>query len=437
MTADDHIVNDLGVTETSSIPAAQKFVAAAEIAKRVTDADREALALYRAAGAADAAFQALDLGAHNVDCQEARDAFAIRFLRANKYDVQKTMANVREYAEWRQDWNVNNALFSDLALATGAIPPFSLAIVKDSASGQRAIATFLSKGTELTMPPTMVSLLMFIVIFEAFERTATGSVEERLAEAVMYGSMAGGSMAHFDPRLEKEGARWLQRYWPGRMGPVIMTDVPALFRVLFKICAPFYGDLMKKILLLSGPGANAILRAVFPPCMLPESLGGAKPDAEFDFATTVANYAEAERAAGLLEGRTPWAPSAKVVAEYREAVGGAKLMKSVISGTALKRTMHAIRLRHTPYFLALSENCLFYFKNETASRPNGAIVLEDACVSGPDDVPSEVAKTFPRGAKHAFCLHTPERTYYFCVQERSHAELWVRCLRRYTKPNPA
>jgi len=228
-----------------------KRLAAIDLLRRTFESSSEGLQLYR-----------------------SDDAFLLRFLRARKFDQERSLALLKNYHKQRVDWKdlfckVNQPILLKDILEAGCVH----GIPKAGRNGSSLI---------IGLPGKVKNMLLIDFVALLFV-----SIEKLLEDEEMqiHGLTVIHDMAYVDfrfatqmgPRVAKRFLGLMQECLPVRIKSINMINEPRIFDVVFSVVQPFLKEKTKQRLRVLGKDFPKLLD-VIDPINLPLTYGGSAPE---------------------------------------------------------------------------------------------------------------------------------------------------------------
>ena len=207
------------------------------------------------------------------------DQFALRFLRAKKYDQAKALLCMTNYHEQRLDWpevfdKVNNPALIKSVADKGVVCPL------EGKAKDGSVVIVLRPGLESCTDITELFSLLYLTIDKLLEYD-----ENQIHGVTIINDLAYFSSeiaAQFSPSTIMKFAKTMQECVPLRIKSLNITNEPKIFGAVFTLIQPFLKEKLKKRLLVHGKDFKNLYNIV-DKSVLPHMFAGSGPEPNFEF----------------------------------------------------------------------------------------------------------------------------------------------------------
>ncbi|ODM90665.1 Retinaldehyde-binding protein 1 [Orchesella cincta] len=204
-------------------------------------------------------------------CPLQDDKFLIRFLRARKFDINKTVSLINHYYNMRLE---NAELFENLCpeSVSHVLSQEIQAVLQKRDSQGRQVFVFRAGKWD----PDLVSLDDIFRSNYIFLEEMTSSEETQICGVtaiVDFEGMGFYQARQFTPKHAIRMVQIIQNSFPCRFQEFHMVNQPYVFSLLFSIVKPFLNEKIKKRIYFHGRDLTSLHKSINPE-VLPDFLGG-------------------------------------------------------------------------------------------------------------------------------------------------------------------
>lgn len=327
------------------------------------------------------------------------DKTLLRFLRVNNFDIDQAKKQFVEYAFFNRQFQIDKLRITEV-LPDFECEKFIVAGNRDKRG--RPICIFRGSVHDPEKTNFLNTVKSFIYCLERCIELV-GDTEDM----TLVVDCDGVSRKNVDERLERMTIDIMRYRYPGRFASCLCTNTPWWFGAFWRLVRPWLSPEMRDGIHVLRGGSDRLLPFIAKDQML-ESWGGSF---KYDKAKWIRERFLIEKIRPGDSGPQPIATD--FLASLSSVPAKEAMAKSVFSGTMVKQG--AVVKNWKKRMCILTKSTLFYFEDDTASQPKGAIYLERSIT---DDVTEETKK------KHAFLLVTPLRTYIFVCKDDDEVRTW-------------
>ncbi|XP_032817752.1 alpha-tocopherol transfer protein-like isoform X1 [Petromyzon marinus] len=202
------------------------------------------------------------------------DAFLLRFLRARKFDHEKTLKLIKNYYKCHQTWPDVFQDFRPSAVKNVLDSGFIRVVPQRDSQGRRIIIQSPGKWNPSTTPiiENLRAMYMTLELLLQSEETQVNGI-------VLLGDYKGLGLAqvtNFSPYFVKRMTTVLQDAFPMRIKGQSSINEPVIFKAVFAMIKPFLKEKMRKRMNFHGSDFLSLHKKISPD-LLPAEYGGTAP----------------------------------------------------------------------------------------------------------------------------------------------------------------
>eukprot|EP00762_Andalucia_godoyi_P001576 ANDGO_00158.mRNA.1 Sec14 cytosolic factor len=323
----------------------------------------------------------------------------LRFLRGNESNVDLTIVQANECVLWRERYGVDRLTIAHVRKEFEAGYSYWIPGVYDVQGRPIVVFEFGKFQPKKTTPLEAIKLVIYLM--ERAIETMPPGVES----ICLLCDCTNMSSANFDDKMERMGFDVVKRYYPGRIGAMVVTNAPMSFRIVWKVMTLWLSKEFTRICHVFKHSPAEIPQLV-DASSVPTSLGGYFKWEPSDF---FAARCKAEQVD----------PNAKVVqvmdAGMVENLRLSETCPADIKGAQKKGFMTkkgGVVKNWKRRLFVLKDSCLAYYKEESSTEAQGVVLLERSWVERTDD-------------DKYFKICTPLRTYEIKCDSADECDAWI------------
>jgi hypothetical protein len=323
----------------------------------------------------------------------------LRLLNGKHWDVDAAAAIYVETLAWRKQFGVETISSDSIAhvLKSGmfAIPPGMT-----DKKGRPVLILRVGKFDPATMKLLDVVRAFIYMLEGALAHRPPGN--EQIVCMVDFTDM---NRNKFEPRLPRYALGFIQNYYIGLVGAVLIVNQPLFFRVVWSVVSQWIEPELRSIINIVGD-AKKNVRSFVDPDQCWTEYGGVL---EFDQSKWVNQHIEASKNMGTSEIN----PSVQLAF----ADIPANQIQNVVKAGILTKQGGIVKnwkKRHC----VLVDKVLFYYAAKDSAKPQGYVDLNKAAID-PNGQPSK---------KHSFTINAPSRVWIFVANDDNEKAEWVKVL---------
>jgi len=336
----------------------------------------------------------------NVDIEDTPDSKGLlRLLNARRWDVAAAADLYAETITWRKQFGVDSISSDSIkhVLKAGMfqIPPGMV-----DKKGRPAL--ILRVGS---FDPATMRLLDVIRTYIYMLEGALAARPPGTEQVVTVMDFSGLSRSKFEPRLSRYVINYIQNYYTGLIGSVMIVNQPLFFRVAWNVVSQWIEPDLRRVICVVGD-AKKNLRSYFDPDNCTVEYGGV---VEYNHDSWVDQHltASANMGTSLINANVQLAFSDVPASEVKNSTKTGFLTKQ---GGIIKNWKKR--------YCVLVEKVLFYYAGKTSDKPQGFVDLTKSSVD-------------PKGSaskKHSFTVNTTTRVWIFVAESENDKKAWIDAL---------
>ncbi|GBE59847.1 CRAL TRIO domain containing protein [Babesia ovata] len=222
------------------------------------------------------------------------DLFFVRFLRARKFDINKTSAMLNKYFSWRLEVNVDSIIRSDLTYIRDRVREFfPHGYHGVDRLGRPIYIERMGQGscTKLLQHLTTEQLTRYYVqryeyLTHVMMPAASIKLGKPVEQLLTIVDLRGFSLSQINTKLRAfltAMSSVTQNYYPEMLGKLLFINASALFSALWQILSPLLDakTLSKISVISSKTESRQLVFELVDPDQLPIFLGGTRPDEDW------------------------------------------------------------------------------------------------------------------------------------------------------------
>jgi len=323
----------------------------------------------------------------------------LRLLNARNFDVDAAAALFNETIAWRKQFGADSMSSESVApiLRTGL---FSLPPGFSDKKGRPVLV--LRPGL---LEPNSMKLLDVIRCYIYALEGALASRPPGVEQVAFVIDFSGMNRSKFDPRIPRYIISYIQNYYPGLIGAILVVNQPLFFRVIWSVISQWMDPNLRSVIHIVGD-AKKNLRSFVDPDQATIEYGGVL---EYDHSKWVENHLSASKNMG----------SSGIDDSVQLAFS--EVAPSAISNpnkTGYLTKQGGIVKNWKKRYCVLKGKVLLYYSSSDAPKPQGYVDLTSASVD----------PNGHSGKSHAFTVNTSARVWIFVADNESEKKEWIEAL---------
>jgi len=205
------------------------------------------------------------------------DLFILKFLRAKKFDVSKTLVMLKNYLKRNEIWPEVMQKVQNPSVLSSTLSQNLIAKVHGGARDGSTIVVGLPGTSDVPLPDFFsCSILSTEKLIDDEEVQIHGLTI--IQDLRNFGT---NMMKYVGPSTTKKFLTILQEALPVRIKSLVFVNEPTIFNVIFAIINPFLKDKLRQRLKVIG-GKHENLHAIINPALLPDCYSGTGKAFEFE-----------------------------------------------------------------------------------------------------------------------------------------------------------
>jgi len=323
----------------------------------------------------------------------------LRYLNGKQWDVEAAAALYIETLAWRKQFGVDTISSESIAHVLRAgmfqIPPGMT-----DKKGRPILILRVGKFDPSSMKLLDVIRSFIYMVEGALAHRPPGT--EQITLLVDHTDM---NRDKFDPRLPRYCLNFIQNYYIGLVGSILIVNQPLFFRVVWSVISQWIEPALRSLIHIVGD-AKKNLRSFVDPDQCWTEYGGVL---EYDHLKWVNQHIEASKNMGTA------AINESVQLAFSD-VPADQIKNAKKTGFLTKQG--GVVKNWKKRYCVLVDKVLFYYSAKDAPKPQGYVDLNKASID-PNGQPSK---------KHSFTINAPSRVWIFVANDDTEKADWVKAL---------